>query len=206
VNHGVVYIIDDDVAIRDSLSSLLRSTGLDTKTFAKAQEFLATLEADGPSCLLLDVRLRGPSGFIVQSELHRRAPDMPVIFITGHGDISMSVQAMKAGAFDFLTKPFRDQDLVDVVGHALQIHEQRLAERKCLFSLESHYKSLTRRQQEVLALILDGFSTKQIAKHLQLSDVTVKIHRRDLMSKMNSTSIADLVKKALRLGFTYITK
>ena len=197
---GIVYVIDDDSPICEAVESLFRSVGLQAKTYSHAVDFLTSNMPDRPSCLLLDVRLRGPSGFVVQSQMRERQIHIPIIFMTAHGDVAMSVKAMKAGAFDFLTKPVRDQELLDVVAEALKVDEKRLRYQRSLAALRNHYDSLTPRQREVMTLVVSGLMNKQIASQMCLSEITVKIYRREAMKKMGATTVADLVRKAVQLG------
>jgi FixJ family two-component response regulator len=197
---GIVYVIDDDSPICEAVESLFRSVGIHAKTYSRAVDFLTSDMPDTPSCLLLDVRLRGPSGFVVQSQMRERQIHIPIIFMTAHGDVAMSVKAMKAGAFDFLTKPVRDQELLDVVTEALKVDEKRLRYERSLAALRHQYDSLTPRQREVMALVVSGLMNKQIASQMCLSEITVKIYRREAMKKMGATTVADLVRKAVQLG------
>jgi FixJ family two-component response regulator len=196
----VVYVIDDDESMRYALSGLLRSTGLHVETFASSKEFLAFPKYDAPSCLILDVRLRGESGLTIQEEAAKTDLRMPILFITAHGDIEMSVKAMKAGAVDFFSKPFRDQDMLDAVAHALNRDSARLAAEKSIAQLRSSYDSLTPREREVMGFVVAGLMNKQIASAMHLSEITVKIHRGQMMKKLASRSVADLVRKAEALG------
>ena len=195
-----VCVVDDDQSTRESLSNLLRSTGLNVQTFASAHEFLTSQRPDAPSCLVLDVRLPGLSGLELQQRLAEGDMAMPIIFITGHGDIPMTVQAMKAGAVEFLSKPFRDQALLDAIQQALArdraAHEQR-AQRE---ELRRRYHSLTPRERDVLALVVTGLLNKQIAGELGTSEASVKVHRQHVMAKMGAGSLAALVRMADRLG------
>ncbi|MCA1326785.1 response regulator transcription factor [Herbaspirillum sp. alder98] len=195
----MVYIVDDDESLRGALDSLLRSVGLQVRCFASAAEFLQRPLLDLPSCLLLDVRLQGISGLDFQAELARSGVTMPVILMTGHGDIPMSVRAMKAGAVDFLTKPFRDQDLLDAVAAAHEKDRRQLAQRQANSSLQARYASLTPRETEVMWLAASGLLNKQIAGQLGTSEVTVKIHRGNAMKKMQARTFADLVRMAQAL-------
>jgi len=195
----MVYIVDDDESLRDALDSLLRSVGLQVRCFASAAEFLQRPLLDMPSCLLLDVRLQGISGLDFQAELARSGVTMPVILMTGHGDIPMSVRAMKAGAVDFLTKPFRDQDLLDAVAVAHDKDRRQLAERHASSGLQARFASLTPRETEVMWLAASGLLNKQIAGQLGTSEVTVKIHRGNAMRKMQARTFADLVRMAQAL-------
>lgn len=197
----VVYIVDDDELVRNALGSLLRSIDLEVRTFAATEEFLAAPRADGPSCLVLDVRLRGQSGLALQQTLLQpgRAP-IPIIFMTGHGDIAMSVRAMKAGAMDFLSKPFRDQDMIDAVTAALDKDARRLALGHSLHALRVCWDSLTPREREVVQHVAAGLMNKQIAARMGIAEITAKIHRGQAMRKMNSRSVAQLVRKMEALG------
>jgi FixJ family two-component response regulator len=197
---SVVYVVDDDQSIRRALSSLLRSVGLRVETFESSQQFLAFPKYDAPSCLILDVRLRGESGLAFQEEVAKIGLRMPILFMTGYGDIEMSVKAMKAGALDFFPKPFRDQDMLDAVAHALTRDGERLAAEQSVAALRSSYDSLTPREREVMGFVVAGLMNKQIAAEMNLSEVTVKIHRGQAMKKMAARSVADLVRKAEFLG------
>ena len=197
---GIVYVVDDDSPVCEAIESLFRSVGIHARTYARAVDFLTSALPDTPSCLLLDVRLKGPSGFVVQSQMRERQIHIPIIFMTAHGDVTMSVKAMKAGAFDFLTKPVRDQELLDVVAEALKVDEKRLRYERSLAALRYQYDSLTPRQREVMALVVSGLMNKQIASQMCLSEITVKIYRREAMKKMGATTVADLVRKAVQLG------
>ena len=197
----VVYVVDDDELVRNALGSLLRSIELEVRTFAATEEFLAAPRAGGPSCLVLDVRLRGQSGLALQQTLLQpgRAP-IPIIFMTGHGDIAMTVRAMKAGAMDFLSKPFRDQDMIDAVTAALDKDARRLALGHSLHALRVCWDSLTPREREVVQHVAGGLMNKQIAAHMGIAEITAKIHRGQAMRKMNSRSVAELVRKMEALG------
>jgi len=196
----VVYVVDDDEAVRLALSGLLRSTGLRVETFESSQEFLAFTKHDAPSCLILDVRLRGESGLAFQEQIAKSGVRMPIVFMTGYGDIAMTVKAMKAGAVDFFAKPFRDQDMLDAVANALARDGERLAAEQSVAGLRTAYESLTPREREVLVFVVAGLMNKQIAYEMDLTEVTVKIHRGRVMKKMGARSVADLVRKAESLG------
>src|SRR6266702_56714 len=196
----VVYVIDDDESIRFVLNGLVRSVGLHVETFESPKDFLAFPKYDAPSCLILDVRLRGESGLAFQQEAHRCGARMPILFITAHGDIEMTVKAMKAGALDFFAKPFRDQDMLDAIAHALKRDAERRESEHALATLQESYESLTQREREVMKFVVAGMLNKQIAYELHLSEITVKIHRGQVMRKMASRSLPDLVRKAEALG------
>lgn len=196
----VVYVVDDDPSVRRALDSLLRSIGLRVNTFESAREFLAFPRQAVPSCLILDVRLRGESGLAFQEQFAQCGVHMPIVFITGHGDIAMTVKAMKAGASDFFAKPFRDQDMLDAVANAFVRDAERLAAEQRNASNRHAYASLTPREREVLTYVVAGLMNKQIAAAMHLSEVTVKFHRGQVMRKMASRSVADLVRKAELLG------
>ena len=196
----VVFVIDDDASMRDAVSRLLNAVGLTVQTFASAREFLAGRLPDVPGCVVLDVRLPGLSGLDLQREMVERGIHIPVIFITGHGDIPMSVQAMKAGAVEFLTKPFRDQDLLDAVRSGIQLDRQGRKERAELAELRDGLRQLTPREREVMSLVVAGLLNKQIALRLGTSEKTIKIHRSHVMQKMRADSLADLVRMSQKLG------
>ena len=196
----VVFVIDDDASMRDAVSRLLNAVGLTVQTFASAREFLAGRLPDVPGCAVLDVRLPGLSGLDLQREMVERGIHIPVIFITGHGDIPMSVQAMKAGAVEFLTKPFRDQDLLDAVRSGIQLDRQGRKERAELAELRDGLRQLTPREREVMSLVVAGLLNKQIALRLGTSEKTIKIHRSQVMRKMRAHSLAHLVRISQKLG------
>lgn len=196
----VVYVIDDEAPMREALSSLFRSLGLRVETFASPAEFLKVPDSGAPSCLVLDVRLQGASGLEFQHQLAESKIALPIIFISGHSDIAMSVRAMKAGAVDFLPKPFRDQDLLDAVAAAHQKDAKRREIDKQDAGMHACYRTLTAREREVLAHAAKGLMNKQIAAEMNLSEITVKIHRGHVMKKMHAKSFADLVRMAEFLG------
>ncbi|MYN06153.1 response regulator transcription factor [Pseudoduganella aquatica] len=195
-----VYIVDDDAPLRAAISSLLRSVGLRVFDFGSVPQFLAHQREEAASCLLLDVRLQGISGLEFQAELNRDGVSLPVVFMTGHGDIPMSVRAMKAGALDFLAKPFRDQDLIDAVNSALEVDRGRRQHNQAQHALQACYQSLTPREREIMALAASGLMNKQIAGQVGTSEITVKIHRGNAMRKMQARTFADLVRMAEALG------
>lgn len=199
---SVVFVIDDDVSMREALRNLLRSVGLKVEAFGTAQEFLSSKRADAPACLVLDVRLPGLSGLDLQRQLVDANVQIPIIFITAHGDVQMSVRAMKAGAVEFLTKPFRDQDLVDAVRQSVDRDRAARMQRAEIAKIQNRYDSLSQREQEVLGLLVRGLLNKQIAGELSVSDGTVKLHRGKLMQKMGASSLADLIRMAEELGIS----
>ena len=197
---SIVFIVDDDPLVRGSVSSLLRSVGLQTRVFGTTSEFLQDKRPPLPSCLVLDVRLPGVSGLDFQAELSSRNIHIPIIFMTGHGDIPMTVRAMKAGAVEFLTKPFREQDMLDAVKLALQRDQSRIESEKAWSGLKSSFGTLTPREREIMALVASGLMNKQVAGKIGVSEVTVKVHRGRIMQKMGARSLADLVRMAEALG------
>lgn len=195
-----VFIIDDDAALRQSLTDLFESVGLQAKGFPSVADYLQFEGVDGPSCLLLDVRLPGESGLDFQSELARSNKQAQIVFMTGHGDIPMSVRAMKGGAVDFLTKPFRDQEMIEAVSLALNRDRERRQSDKGLSKLKSVFASLSQREQQIMTLVTSGLMSKQIAAEFGISEATVKFHRGNIMRKMGANSLADLVRMADALG------
>ena len=197
---GLVFIVDDDASLRESLKNLIRSVGLRVEPFSSAQEFLRSKRPEVPGCLVLDVRLPGLSGLDLQKRMADSDIEMPIIFITGHGDIPMTVRAMKAGAVEFLTKPFRDQDLLDAIQQALERDRTGRKQRKEIEDLRRRFDLLTQREREVMALVVTGLLNKQIAGELGTSETTIKIHRHQVMEKMAANSLAELVRMSDRLG------
>ena len=190
-----VFVVDDDVSVRESLKNLLRSIGLKVETFSSAQDFLSS-ESSGPGCLVLDVRLPGLSGLDLQRHLVETKREIPIVFITGHGDIPMSVRAIKAGAIEFLTKPFRDQDLLDAVRQAIDRDQQTRIREDELAELRERYASLTTREHEVMQYVIRGRLNKQIASEMGITEPTVKLHRGRVMHKMGAGTLADLIRMA----------
>jgi FixJ family two-component response regulator len=203
---AIVIVVDDDAGIRASLDSLFRSVGLETHLFASPAELLGGSLPDSPGCIVLDVRLPGVSGLDLQGQLARQGIGFPIIFMTGHGDIPMSVRAMKAGAVDFLSKPFRDQDMLDAVTAALERDAQRRADAATKEDIRAQYETLTAREREVMGHVTAGLMNKQVAGLIGLSEITVKIHRGNMMRKMGVRSLADLVRKAEALGVSLTGK
>lgn len=196
----LVFVIDDDASMREAIGRLLHATGLTVRTFGSAREFLSTRLPDIPACVVLDVRLPGLSGLDLQREMVERGIHVPIIFITGHGDIPMSVQAMKAGAVEFLTKPFRDQDLLDAVRSGIEVDRKARKERAEMAELRERHQQLTQREREVMSLVVEGLLNKQIALRLGTSEKTIKIHRSHVMQKMHADSLAELVRMSQKLG------
>jgi len=196
----VVFVVDDDAAIRESLKDLIQSVGLRVERFASAQEFLRAKRPDVPGCLVLDVRLKGSSGLDLQTRMAKAGVEIPIIFMTGHGDIPMTVQAMKAGAVEFLTKPFRDQDLLDAIQQALERDRKAREQRAKIEELHARYRSLTTREREVMTLVVSGLLNKQVAGELGTSEASVKVHRQHVMGKIGAGSLAELVRIADKLG------
>ena len=197
---SVVFVVDDDASVRAALDSLFRSVGLVVRSFGSAQEFLSEPQAEGPACLVLDVRLPGISGLDLQRQLAERDPAVPIIIVTGHGDIPMTVRAMRAGAVEFFPKPFRDQDLLDAVQRALDRSRVLRQEQATMAGLKARFDSLSPRERQVMGRVVAGLLNKQIAYDLGVSEATVKIHRGQVMEKMSAASVADLVRMADRLA------
>jgi FixJ family two-component response regulator len=198
----IVFVVDDDSSMREALTDLITSVGLLVEAFKSAREFLEHRRPDAPACLVLDVRLPDLSGLDLQRELVRTEAPIPIIFITGHGDIPMSVRAIKEGAVEFLAKPFRDQDLLDAIQHALEIDRAARRERSMVAEVRRRYESLTKREREVMKLVVSGLLNKQIAGELGSSEVTVKMHRGQVMRKMKAQSLVQLVRMAEKIGIT----
>jgi FixJ family two-component response regulator len=196
----VVLVVDDDPEVRDALSSLFRSVGLEPRLFASTAEFLQHKLPEAPCCIVLDIRLPGVGGLDFQAQLTNANIHIPVVMVTGHGDIPMSVRAMKAGAVDFLTKPFRPQDMLDAVARAIERDGKRRDSEKLLAEIQGRFESLTSREREIMTLVTAGLMNKQVAAEVGLSEITVKIHRGHLMRKMGVRSLADLVRAAEALG------
>ena len=196
---SIVFVVDDDVSVRKSLANLIRSASLQVETFASAQAFLASAPTELPSCLVLDVRMPRINGLELQKKLAEIKVDIPIIFITAHGDVATSVKAMKAGAIEFLTKPFRDKDLLDAIHHAIERDRLARQQKADVAGLHTRYNSLTPREQEVMALVVSGLLNKQIAFDLGISETTIKVHRSQVMRKMAANSLADLVRMSEKL-------
>jgi FixJ family two-component response regulator len=201
----IVFIVDDDQYVCEAIEGLLRSAGIAARSFGSAAEFLGTAELDAFACVVLDVRLPGTSGLELQRELSRIRPALPIVFITGHGDIPTSVRAIKAGAIEFLPKPFRDQDLLNAVHQALEVARAERKAQADRAALRERFTALTPREHQVLELVLGGLLNKQIAAQLGISEVTVKIHRGQVMQKTQARSLADLVRLAERSGIAAVT-
>ncbi|GAB7526333.1 response regulator transcription factor [Paraburkholderia sp. 2C] len=197
---AIVYVIDDDDSVREAIGALLRSVGMQVETFSSAHEFFAYDMPDVPACLILDVRLRGQSGLVVQEQIAAQQMRIPIVFMTAHGDIAMSVKAMKAGAADFLAKPFRDQDLLDAVTLALADDEERREADRSFAELRRRYASLTPRERQVMTRVVNGMRNRQIAEEMNLSENTTKFHRNQAMKKMESKSLVDFVLMGGVLG------
>jgi RNA polymerase sigma factor (sigma-70 family) len=199
---SIVFVVDDDASVRNALKSLIRSVGLQVELFGSAQEFLQSKRQNVPSCLILDIRLPGISGLDFQRKLAEAGNFIPIIFISGHGDIPMSVRAMKGGAVEFLTKPFRDQDLLDAIHVALERDRARRQREDEIATLKDRFEWLTPREREVLPLVVSGLPNKQIAAEIGTSETTVKVHRGQLMRKMGADSLPELVRMAERIGIS----
>ena len=198
----MVFVVDDDASMRGAVSNLIRSVGFQVEAFTSAQEFLASTRPDTPCCLILDVRLPQVSGLDIQAELTKAQIHIPIIFVTGHGDVPMSVKAMKAGAVEFLTKPFRDQDLLDAVKVALERSRVSRTNEKAISELKTKFQTLTPREQQVMAWVTGGYLNKQIAAEIGVTEITVKVHRGNVMRKFGTKSLAELVKMADILGIS----
>jgi FixJ family two-component response regulator len=200
----MVFVVDDEPAVCVAVKRLIRSVGLEVQTFSSAQEFLRSKRPDVPGCLVLDVRLPELSGLDLQQELAKTNIDLPIVFVTGHADIPMSVRAMKAGAVEFLTKPYRDQDLLEAIQHGIRQHRAMRERRAEIFELQSRYELLTLREREVFPLVADGLLNKQVASQLGTSEKTIKVHRSQVMQKMKAESLADLIRMGERLKINSI--
>lgn len=199
-SEALVLVVDDEPSVRDAMQRLFRSVGLRTEVFASASEFLQTKLSDGPRCLVLDVRLPGLSGLDFQAELTKANIQIPIVFMTGHGDIPMTVKAMRAGAVEFLPKPFRDQDMLDAVRLALEQDRTRRRDEKEIAEARAKFTAITPREQEVMGWVTAGLMNKQIAAEMKLAEITVKLHRANVMRKMGARSLADLVRMADMVG------
>ena len=200
----IVFVVDDDPAVCVAVKRLIRSVGIEVQTFNSAQEFLESKRADVPGCLVLDVRLPDLSGLDLQQELATANIDLPIIFVTGHGDIPMSVRAMKAGAVEFLTKPYREQDLLEAIQHGIRQHRTKREQRAEIIELQRRYELLTLREREVFPLVAGGLLNKQVGAQLGASEKTIKVHRGQVMQKMKADSLAELIRMAERLKITSI--
>ena len=198
----IVFVVDDDPAVCVAVKRLIRSVGIEVQTFNSAQEFLESKRADVPACLVLDVRLPDLSGLDLQQELATANIDLPIIFVTGHGDIPMSVRAMKAGAVEFLTKPYREQDLLEAIQHGIRQHRTKREQRAEIIELQRRYELLTLREREVFPLVAGGLLNKQVGAQLGASEKTIKVHRGQVMQKMKADSLAELIRMAERLKIT----
>jgi len=197
---SIVFVIDDDPSIREAITNLIRSVGMSVQAFGSAKDFMASSRPNAPACLVLDVRMPGLSGLELQRELTDAGISIPIIFITGHGDIPMSVRAMKAGAVEFLTKPFRDQDLLDAIEQAIDRDRELRKQQAGIADLRDRFERLTPREREVMELVVAGLLNKQIAVRLGISEITVKLHRHQVMEKMKADSLADLVRMSEKLS------
>ena len=197
---SIVFVIDDDPSIREAITNLIRSVGMSVQAFGSAKDFMAASRPNAPACLVLDVRMPGLSGLELQRELTDAGISIPIIFITGHGDIPMSVRAMKAGAVEFLTKPFRDQDLLDAIEQAIDRDRELRRQQAGIADLRDRFERLTPREREVMELVVAGLLNKQVAVRLGISEITVKLHRHQVMEKMKADSLADLVRMSEKLS------
>jgi FixJ family two-component response regulator len=199
---AIVYVVDDDAPVRDALADLLRSVGLEAQAFASARDFLESKRRNAPGCIVLDVRMPGPSGLEFQRMLGEMDIRLPIIFVTGHGDIPMSVRAIKSGAFEFLTKPVHEQQLLDAIQAAVERDRARVRQAAVVAELQERFSSLTAREREVLVQVVTGRPNKQIAAELELSEMTVKVHRGQIMRKMRARSLVELVRMTDEIGVT----
>lgn len=197
---ATIYVVDDDPAVRDGLDSLLRSVGYNVRTFASVDDFTQHVRADAPSCLVLDVRMPGPSGLDFQARLAASGDAIPVIFLTGHGDVPMSVRAIKAGAVEFLLKPFREQDLLDAIQAGLEEDRAHRLDAGLMAELRERFTTLNARERDVMGLVVTGLLNKQVAGELGVSEITVKVNRAQVMRKMKAATLPDLIRMADRLG------